>query len=74
MEAAECVKSLIKGLKLQPAVDAVEVMHGHWIPTTYMIPSVMCSECSYPVGKEYEREFKYCPSCGACMDVQEELK
>ena len=49
-------------------VNAVEVVHGQWMPTTYMIPSVMCSECSYTVGKEYEKEFKYCPNCGALMD------
>ena len=47
--------------------DVAEIMHGHWIPTKYMIPSVMCSKCSYPVGKEYEKEFKYCPNCGAHM-------
>lgn len=52
-----------------PVVDAVEVVYGHWLSTTYMIPSVMCSECSYPVGKEYEKEFKYCPNCGAKMEV-----
>ena len=65
-EAYDAVAAL---LGETPTVDAVEVEHGEWIPTKYMIPSVMCSECSYTVGKEYEMEFKYCPNCGTKMEA-----
>ncbi len=49
------------------AVFADPVAHGRWLPTAYMIPNVMCSECFKPVHKEYERKYKYCPHCGAKM-------
>ena len=58
----------VDDIESAPTVDAIEVVHSRWLPTTYMIPSVMCAKCSYPVGKEYEKEFKYCPNCGAKMD------
>ena len=30
IEGAEAVKTIIKGLKTEPNVDAVEVVHGRW--------------------------------------------
>lgn len=57
-----------------PTVDAVEVVHGRWIPTyhTYynregaseIADEWHCSECGI-----YSRsEPNYCPNCGAKMD------
>ena len=55
-----------------PTIDAVHVVHGHWITKT--------RHEHYPSGKEYEEDFcsacgmrgsieyDYCPHCGAKMD------
>lgn len=51
-----------------PTVDAVEVMHGYWEPTSYMIPNVSCSICKTLIREEFEKKYKYCPHCGAKMD------
>lgn len=56
-----------------PTVDAVEVMHGHWIvEEDGNWRNVKCSVC----GKDYAchygmlqlQVFGYCPNCGAHMD------
>ena len=46
-----------------PAVDAVPVVHGHWI----VFPDVcVCSECN----EDSPSIFEYCPNCGATMDKE----
>jgi hypothetical protein len=78
VEAAECATTIIKGLKLVPTVDAVEVVHGHW-KRTNMYDEESCVQCSaclmefdYIDGMCYlvtGRELPfYCPNCGAKMD------
>ena len=58
----------------QPTVDAVEVVHGHWISKGYKIE---CSACGHrvfigtrdPVLHTVENNIrKYCHNCGAKMD------
>lgn len=56
-----------------PAVDAVEVVHGHWFWAEDAY--IYCSECKQkaPVIPQYQNEpmtsmTKYCPHCGAKMD------
>lgn len=60
-----------------PTVDAVEVVHGHWISLTDCSNAgVYCSICYKKVWKEdyawCNRKNKlrsnYCPNCGAKMD------
>ena len=59
-------------IKLCPAVDAVEVVHGEWIRGVIrngMMPhrcSVCKIDCYVPtvVGKP---QYKFCPNCGADM-------
>ena len=58
-----------------PTVDAVEVVHGHWIMTLYTTTSkrgrviankkFACSVCGYHNGR---KQSNYCPNCGAKMD------
>ena len=52
MEAAEAVKTLIKGLKIEPIVDAVEVVHGRWILLGEFCDGSVCTKCSV-CGEEY---------------------
>lgn len=43
--------------------DVVEVVHGKWI---HKGEEVYCSECKF---RFYPVMFKYCPGCGAKMEV-----
>ena len=59
-----------------PAVDAVPVVHGRWIPIEEELwnldfPVVVdwkCSACN-AMGNE---DFNYCPNCGAKMDGEKD--
>ena len=57
-------------IEMQPTVDAVEVVHGRWIPSKSMALSDKCSVCHGWVTRHSvnERKFNYCPNCGAKMD------
>ena len=53
-------------VKMQTAADVVEVKHGEWIE--YQTPNIICcSECDWGT-LPCEKDFKYCPHCGAKMD------
>ena len=67
----ECVEICRKDIENAPTVDAVEVVHGRWIPIgTYEV----CSHCGFEINRgERLREFflvgnQYCRWCGAKMD------
>ena len=48
-----------------PTVDAVEVVHGRWLPQKLLGERVWdCSECK-TLGSP---QWKFCPVCGALMD------
>lgn len=61
-----------KFLNAQPTVDAVEVVHGRWEwrHTNEYTEILTCSVCSKTEGAD-ERH-KYCPNCGAKMDLEVE--
>ena len=60
-----------------PTVDAVPVVHGHWIKATGMMPPEytgrhVCSVCNYFAPNEFHsREWlsPICPNCGTKMDI-----
>ena len=56
-----------------PTVDAVPVVHGRWEHSESMVLSAKCSKCKGWVTKHSmcEPDFKYCPNCGAKMDLEE---
>ena len=50
----------------QPEIDAQSVVHGHWVE--YQVPPIICcSNCDWATGIK-EKNFQYCPNCGAKMD------
>lgn len=57
-----------------PTVDAVEVVHGHWISEKYKLKCSVCEHRAFlgtsdPVTHREERNIrKYCFNCGAKMD------
>lgn len=56
-----------------PAADVAPVVHGRWVPTVLyrdgVINTAYCSacRCHLPVG--CWDHYKYCPECGAKMDI-----
>ena len=53
----------------QPAVDAVEVVHGRWISKECKPHLIYkCSECGDVWSYGAIIQMKYCPNCGAKMD------
>ena len=60
------VGACITELSDVPTVDAVPVVHGRWKQARYtQAPLYLCSECDKPEYKEH----RYCPNCGAKMDL-----
>ena len=72
-EAIEAVKKAWKKglepsqyIEVIPVADVVPVIHGQWVE--YQIPPIICcSNCDWATGIE-EKNFQYCPNCGAKMD------
>ena len=69
-------KGSVKRVLIQaPTADVVEVKHGEWIPVQYTYFGLKRYECSECKDDEYwqkrylEHKEKYCPNCGAKMDV-----
>ena len=54
-------------LESAPIIDAEPVRHGRWVRSILAEDFNRCSEC-YSV---WNREFEYCPHCGAKMDGKE---
>ena len=52
----------------QPTADVVEVRHGYWID--HHSGGSFCSACKRWV--PYSHHPKYCETCGACMDKEDE--
>ena len=47
-------------------IEISPVRHGRWVE--YQIPHIICcSNCDWATGIE-EKNFQYCPNCGAKMD------
>lgn len=58
-DAADCIRYM-------DAADVAPVVHGRWIE--YQIPHVICcSNCDWATDAA-EKNFQYCPNCGARMD------
>jgi rubrerythrin len=62
----------------QPTIDAVPVVHGKWeySENIYDESTWVCSICKEPWtlidGTPQENGMKYCPNCGAKMDLEDE--
>ena len=59
-------------VKEADAADVAPVVHGRWEQTKYPIMSECedCSVCGYRT--VYGHGFKFCPNCGAKMDLEDE--
>lgn len=67
-------KNILEGMK---AVEAAPVKHGKWeySENIYDDSTWVCSICEEPWtmidGTPQENNMKYCPNCGAKMDLEE---
>ena len=60
------IESVLEYVENLPAVDVSPVRHGRWIK--YQIPPIICcSNCDWATDVE-EKNFQYCPNCGAKME------
>ena len=58
-------------IKTIPAADVAPVVHGRWEHGYYCYePATQCSVCKVCLAKGHraEKQFTYCPNCGAKMD------
>ena len=63
------IEKVLENLDKLPIIDAVEVMHGRW--EEYQEPHIICcSVCDWGTGVD-KKHFKYCPYCGAKMDLED---
>ena len=51
-----------------PLADVVEVRHGKWEKVSEKYPRYVCTSCRHLYNN---KEYKYCPNCGAKMDGKE---
>lgn len=62
----EDFKCAIRTIPAGTIIDVAPVVHGRWIK--YQIPPIICcSNCDWATDVE-EKNFQYCPNCGAKMD------
>lgn len=62
-----------KSLQMTPTADVQEVRHGRWISNDLggYKWAYYCSECSWVDGYPFNDRHKYCPHCGAKMDLED---
>ena len=59
-----------------PPEDLVPLIHATWFDTESHLPewekgnmNMACSNCKHRAGKNKHKTYRYCPWCGAKMDV-----
>ena len=60
-------------IERSPALDYAPNVHAHWILCVYgdgCVHAILCSHCGM-LGRESN---KYCPTCGAVMDLPKEYR
>lgn len=61
-----CALSVVEGMIFNaPTADVVEVRHGEWKKLYDKAPRYVCTACNHLYNN---REYKFCPNCGAKMD------
>lgn len=62
---------LVTDIREMKTADVVPVVHGRWEHGYYCYePATQCSVCKVCLAKGHraEKQFTYCPNCGAKMD------
>lgn len=67
----EAIMDFYRALWVIPDGDVVEVKHGKWeIKTVRGESELYCSVCGNSSGILYE--YRFCPNCGAKMDLEDD--
>lgn len=67
-EALYLVSKMLKDEKSTPKVEPF--VHGKW--QYHLMPMALkCSACNRPVGWRRKIDYKFCPYCGAKMDLKD---
>lgn len=73
LAAADAMCKLLAEVAKQPTVDAEHVVHGRWqrlvVDRRHQIEADECSVCGLKYGGLGIESFRYCPGCGAKMDL-----
>lgn len=64
-EAYDAVRYIFDQIDNAPTIEAEPVRHGRWDEVGIL---TFCSECGWTKHIMEEREYEYCPNCGAKMD------
>lgn len=71
VETANIILRTVQVIEKMPTVDAEPVAHGRWIERPFLLGTThVCSECGDYYGMPHG-VFKFCPNCGAKMDLEE---
>ena len=65
VEAPTLYKQMITDINNFATADVVEVRHGVWKKLYDKAPRYVCTACNHLFNN---KEYKYCPNCGAKMD------
>jgi Zn finger protein HypA/HybF involved in hydrogenase expression len=60
----------IEDVKSMPSADVRENKHGEWLKHSYYKGVLICSDCNHG-SNMYDKDFNFCPNCGAKMDKAE---
>ena len=72
-ELLQCLDEETKRIKSAPTLDYAPAIHARWILCVYgdgCVHATLCGHCGM-LGKESN---KYCPTCGAVMDLPKEYR
>ncbi len=74
-------EQMMHDIKEHPVADVAPVVHGKNITDMHPVDEFICSQCGIDLTEfcrydpeedvSYEYKFKYCPECGAKMDLEE---
>lgn len=72
LDPVDDIVYLMRGVDLVPAADVVEVKHGEWKSEGIGYAwCYVCSECGWKDGYPFDDRHRFCPYCGAKMDLDE---
>lgn len=64
-----------------PPYDLVPLIHAAWVDTEPHLTewkksnmNMACSNCKHRAGKYKHKTYRYCPWCGAKMDLEERIE
>lgn len=73
-EAFDVSVVLVSDIKLAPTADVAEVKHGEWRKSGPLLECQNCGEIYSQLGGNSDKDWNYCPSCGAKMGGKDDEK